>query len=156
MNAHSLYKAGSSAKLSLYNVLQVSCIKWIHNISWNSKHLGSVIFTLLVTYCDGLQEEEPWAAHPMPLIWASHKATSELMGQWNLPNRTCSYGIHWTFIALFETLNLGLTWEVYPPPPPSPFPLHTSDAFETEESWVVPVLDFSETPLIGQSTGYSI
>ena len=42
------------------------------------------------TYCVWLQEEEPQAAHPMPIIWASHKATSMKMGP-----QTQSITAHW-------------------------------------------------------------
>ncbi len=48
------------------------------NLKWPSQ---SVNFISQVTSCVRLWEEEPQTAFPMPLTWASHIATSMLMGR---------------------------------------------------------------------------
>ncbi len=68
-------------KLKLCYTSKTSCIDSIHLV-WNG--LRGLNFISLVT-CFGLQEEEPLTAHLMS-SWASHIATSVLMGHDPRPN----------------------------------------------------------------------
>ena len=49
---------------------------------FSGTHLVCLWFSSLpvVTFCVGLQEEEPQTTHPMSVIWASHIAASMLTG----------------------------------------------------------------------------